>query len=169
MRATAQVVQFLAIPVATQANPLNSGGVVDLDSDYRGGDLRWSWSGVLASRPAEFTLGTNFDVQQQLRLGYENFVGTTLGVKGRLRRNEDNRVENFDQFAQLWWQFTDRWSMLAGLRHSDVEFDSVDHYIVGTNPNDSGSTQFSDFTPVAGLMFRAHPGVARLRLHWQGL
>jgi iron complex outermembrane receptor protein len=150
-----QVVQFLAIPVATQANPLNSGGVVDLDGDYRGGDLRWSWQGELASRPAELTVGANVDVQQQQRLGYENFVGTTLGVKGRLRRDEDNRVENFDQFAQLWWQFTDRWSMLAGLRHSEVQFDSKDHYVVGTNPDDSGSTQYSDFTPVAGLMF--HP------------
>lgn len=150
-----QVVQILAIPVATQANPLNSGGVVDLNGDYRGGDLRWSWQGALLSRPAELTVGANADVQQQHRMGFENFVGTTLGVKGRVRRDEDNRVENVDEFAQLWWQFTDRWSMLAGLRHSEVKFDSVDHYVVGTNPNDSGSTQYSDFTPVAGIMF--HP------------
>jgi iron complex outermembrane recepter protein len=149
-----QVVQFLSIPVATQANPLNSGGVVDLNSDYTGGDLRWSWQGALGSRPLELTVGTNFDVQKQDRLGFENFVGTTLGVKGRLRRDEDNRVENFDQFAQLWWQFADRWSVLAGLRHSDVQFDSEDHYVVGTNPDDSGSTSYSDLTPVAGLMFR---------------
>jgi iron complex outermembrane recepter protein len=157
-----QVVQFLAIPVATQANPLNSGGVVDLDSDYRGADLRWSWQGMLASRPAELTVGANMDVQQQQRLGFENFVGTTLGVKGRLRRDEDNRVENFDQFAQLWWQFAQRWSLMAGLRHSEVQFDSEDHYVVGTNPDDSGSTQYSDFTPVVGLMFRP---VEALRLY----
>jgi iron complex outermembrane receptor protein len=157
-----EVVQFLAIPVATQANPLNSGGVVDLNNDYRGADLRWSWQGRIASRPAEFTIGANGDVQLQHRLGYENFVGSTLGVKGRLRRDEDNRVENFDEFAQLWWQFADRWSVLAGLRHSVVQFDSEDHYIVGTNPNDSGSTSYSDFTPVAGIMFHAN---APLRLY----
>ena len=157
-----EVVQFLAIPVATQANPLNSGGVVDLNGDYRGGDLRWSWQGMIASRPAEFTIGANADLQQQHRLGYENFVGTTLGVKGRLRRDEDNRVENVDEFAQLWWQFADRWSVLAGLRHSEVQFDSKDHYIVGTNPDDSGSTSYSDFTPVAGIMFHAN---APLRIY----
>ncbi|MEO8307225.1 MAG: TonB-dependent receptor [Pseudomonadota bacterium] len=157
-----EVVQFLAIPVATQANPLNSGGVVDLNGNYHGGDLRWSWLGTIASRPAEFTIGANTDIQQQDRLGFENFVGTTLGVKGRLRRDEDNRVDNVDEFAQLWWQFADRWSVLAGLRHSEVQFESVDHYIVGTNPDDSGSTHYSDFTPVAGIMFHAN---APLRIY----
>jgi iron complex outermembrane recepter protein len=156
------VVQFLAIPVATQANPLNSGGVVDLSGDYYGGDVRWSWQGLLAARPIELTVGANTDLQQQHRLGYENFVGTTLGVQGRLRRDEDNQVQNVDEFAQVWWQFADRWSVLAGLRHSEVQFDSVDHYIVGSNPNDSGSTQYSNSTPVAGIMF--HPNLP-LRLY----
>jgi iron complex outermembrane receptor protein len=149
-----QIVQYLAIPIATQANPLHSGGVVDLDSDYRGADLRWSWQGELAARPVELTVGTNYDLQQQQRLGYNNFVGTTVGVRGTLRRDESNRVENLDQFAQAWWHFAPRWSLLAGLRHSTVEFKSVDHYIVGTNGNDSGRKQYSDTTPVAGLMFR---------------
>ncbi len=64
---------------------------MDLDSDYYGADLRWSLAGRAGVRlPAEFTVGTNFDRQQQLRRGYENFVGTTLGVKGALRRDETN-------------------------------------------------------------------------------
>jgi iron complex outermembrane recepter protein len=158
-----QIVQYLAIPIATQANALHSGGVVDLDSDYHGADLRWSWQGELAARPMEVTVGTNYDLQQQLRQGYTNFVGTTVGVRGTLRRNENDNAENFDQFAQIWWQFAPRWSLLAGMRHSTVDFESVDHYIVGTNPNDSGHKQYSDTTPVAGLMF--HP-TEPLRLYF---
>ena len=88
-----KVVQYLAIPALTQRNPsqastaLHSGGVVDLDTDYSGGDLRWSWLGTLAGRPIEVTIGGNSDLQDQLRLGYENFLGTpsapaSLGVKG---------------------------------------------------------------------------------------
>ncbi len=148
-----KVVQFLAIPIATQSNPTHAGGVVDLDSDYYGADGRWSWSGVLAGRPLEFTAGANFDRQTQLRRGFENFVGTVVGVRGNLRRDETNRVQNVDEFAQAWWQFAPRWSVLAGVRHSRVEFESTDRYIRPSNPNDSGSVTHSDTTPVAGLMF----------------
>jgi iron complex outermembrane recepter protein len=153
-----EVVQYLAIPQATQTSATHSGGVVDLDSDYRGGDLRWSWEGSLGGRALEFTLGGNFDVQQQLRRGYNNFVGTSLGVRGALRRDETNRIEALDEFAQAWWQLSDRWSVLAGLRHSEVRFRSTDRYIVaGTpgNPDDSGARRYGDTTAVGGLMLRA--------------
>src|SRR5690606_33373003 len=92
-----KVVQYLSIPAMTQRNPgvassaLHSGGVVDLDTDYRGADLRWSWQGALMDRPLEVTLGGNYDLQDQLRRGHENFLGdpaspTQLGVRGNLRR-----------------------------------------------------------------------------------
>jgi iron complex outermembrane recepter protein len=168
-----QVVQFLAIPALTQRNTnvassqLNSGGVVDLDTDYRGADLRWSWEGELASRPLEVTLGGNYDLQQQLRRGYENFTGpstapTALGIRGLLRRDETNRIENFDEFVQANWQFADRWSVLAGLRHSEVKFKSTDRYIAGLNGNDGGAKSYGDTTVVGGLMFRP---VDSLRLY----
>jgi iron complex outermembrane recepter protein len=161
-----KITQFLSVPVATQTPLKHSGGVVDLNNDYRGADLRWSFQGEMAGRPLELTVGTNADEQKQLRRGFENFIGSTHGVRGALRRNEDNRVASFDQFAQAWWQFAPQWSVLAGLRHSEVSFRSQDHYIVGTgataNPNDSGRKTYTDTTPVAGLMF--HP-IEVLRLY----
>jgi iron complex outermembrane receptor protein len=161
-----EVVQYLSIPTLTQRNPavassqLHSGGVVDLGGDYSGGDARWSWASSLGGRPFEVTLGANYDQQKQLRRGYENFLGspsapTAVGVRGNLRRDEDNRVDNFDQFLQAWWQFADRWSVLAGARHSEVNFESVDHYITGANPDDSGRKRYADTTTVGGLMFHA--------------
>jgi iron complex outermembrane receptor protein len=116
----------------------------------------------LAGRPLEFTVGGNYDLQEQLRRGYENYVGTTLGVRGALRRDETNRVTNFDQFAQGWWRLAERWSVLAGLRHSKVKFRSVDRFIAGINPDDSGSKNYGDTTVVGGLMFRP---VESLRLY----
>ncbi|MET1163000.1 MAG: TonB-dependent receptor, partial [Pseudoxanthomonas sp.] len=83
----------------------------------------------------------------------ENFIGTTLGVKGALRRDESNRVRNMDQFAQAWWRFAPRWSLLAGARHSEVEFTARDRYVTASNPDDSGNVRYRDTTPVAGLMF----------------
>ena len=147
--------QFLSIPAVAQANPLNSGGVIDLDNDYGGLDARWSWQGEVAARPFEATIGMNADRQRQHRQGYENFVGSTLGVKGAQRRDERNQVENFDQFAQAWWKFSDRWALLAGVRHSEVRFRSDDDYLTANNPDDSGRVNFSQTTPVAGLVFSA--------------
>ena len=149
------VTQYLAIPVATQGNPLHSGGVVDLDGNYGGTDMRWTWKGALADRPFEIAAGINYDEQDQNRKGYENFVGDTLGVRGALRRNEDDTVHDFDQYAQATWQFADAWSLTGGVRHSEVKFDSKDHYVTATNPNDSGNVAYSATTPVAGIMWRA--------------
>jgi iron complex outermembrane receptor protein len=147
------VEQFLSLPAVAQANPLNSGGLIDLDNDYGGLDARWSWQGEIAARPFEVTVGANADRQRQHRQGYENFVGSTLGVRGAQRRDERNQVENFDQFAQAWWKFSDRWALLAGLRHSEVRFRSDDDYVTANNPDDSGRVAYSQTTPVAGLVF----------------
>lgn len=149
------VEQFLSLPAAAQGNPLNSGGVIDLDNDYGGADARWTWQGELAMRPFELTLGANADRQRQHRQGYENFIGSTLGVRGAQRRDERNRVRNSDQFAQAWWKFSDRWALLAGVRRSEVEFESDDRYITDSNPDDSGRVSYSQTTPVAGLVFSA--------------
>ncbi|MDQ2639486.1 MAG: TonB-dependent receptor [Pseudomonadota bacterium] len=164
-----EVRQFLSIPPGTQrATQTHSGGVVDLDGSYEGADLRWSYVGALAGRLLEFTVGTNLDRQNQLRRGYENFLGpvdntcsgaTTCGVLGALRRDETNRIRNFDQFAQGYLQLTDRWSALAGMRHSEVRFRNNDRYVNGTNLDDSGTGKYSNTTFVGGVMFHARPSL----------
>jgi iron complex outermembrane receptor protein len=53
------------------------------------------------------------------------------------------------------WDFASLWSAMVGVRHSDVKFDSEDHYIVGaSNPDDSGRVTYGATSPVAGLVFK---------------
>jgi iron complex outermembrane receptor protein len=148
------ILQFQSIPPATQKNPLQSGGVVAPDTSYGGLDLRWMRSGQLAGRQYELVLGASGDYQRQHRLGYENFIGDELGVQGQLRRNEDDNVDNVAEYAQWYWHFADRWSLLLGLRHDEVRFSEHDFYITALNPDDSGDVRYSATTPVAGLQFR---------------
>ena len=147
------VEQFLALPVGAQANPLNSGGNIDLDNRYAGGDARWNWEGTLAGREFQLTAGLSADRQRQHRTGYENFIGDTLGVRGALRRDERNRVEGRDYYAQAWWRFAENWALLAGVRRSDLEFRSTDHYVTERNPDDSGRVTYAETTPVLGLTY----------------
>jgi iron complex outermembrane receptor protein len=153
------VEQYLAIPASAQENPKHSGGVVDLDSDYGGADARWTWRGELAGRAFEIAAGVSWDRQQQRRRGYENFVDDLLGVRGALRRDEDDIVRDFDQYAQATWHVTERWILTAGLRHSEVAFDADDHYIRSGNPDDSGGVDYAATTPVAGLLWKVATGV----------
>ena len=145
--------QFQSIPVATQGNPLHPGGVISLGRDYQGLDVRWTLKTQWLDAPLTLVSGLNYDALTEQRQGYQNFIGTTLGVRGALRRNETNDVSNGDGYVQASWQPSPRWSLNAGLRHSSVRFSSADAYIVGTNPDDSGGVKYSANLPVLGVVF----------------
>jgi iron complex outermembrane receptor protein len=147
--------QFQAIPVATQTPPTHPGGVIDLARDYHGLDAQWVAKTQLMGTPFTVTAGLSADQLKEHRRGLQNFVGTTLGVPGALRRDEDNKVRSFDQYLQAQWS-RERFSLTAGVRHSRVTFDSRDNYIVTGNGDDSGSARYSAVTPVLGAVFHAN-------------
>ena len=143
--------QFQALPVAAQSNALHPGGVIHLARSFDGADLRWRWHGATASLIA----GVAADRLREQRRGYQNFIGTTLGVQGALRRDETNRVSNADPYAQAEWQPGAGWRLTAGVRRSRVSFRSDDAYVTGTNPDDSGSVRFAATLPVVGASWAA--------------
>lgn len=173
--------QFQSVSVNGQRNDLSGGGVATIDRDFGGIDLRWAHKGLLADMPYNFTVGTNYDRMKDDRKGYENFVanaalgsvpfGTdcgsivggqavTCGVKGNLRRNETNKVHNFDQYLQAAIDLTPRWNLSAGVRHSKVKFENDDKFLLDSgyqnaNPDDSGKVTFRETTPVIGAIFKA--------------
>lgn len=150
--------QFQSIPLSVQALASSPGGLIDLVRDYYGLDLRWTRRATLAGQPLRFTGGLNYENVDEQRRGYQNFLGpsgspTVVGVFGALRRDEDNRAFNFDQYLQAEWQPTTKWLLLAGVRHTSVKVSSYDKYL--TNGNDSGSTSYSATNPVAGVTYKA--------------
>ncbi|HEY1890836.1 MAG TPA: TonB-dependent receptor [Steroidobacteraceae bacterium] len=151
------VLQYLSIPASAQKAPRSSGGVISLDRDFGGGDTRWTWQGPLAGRPLSWVAGASYDTQNELRRGYNNFSGSTLGTEGLLRRDENDIARDIDEYTQATWDFAPLWTLTAGLRHSEVHFISVDHYITPTNGNDSGGITYTATSPVAGILFAARP------------
>ncbi len=155
--------QYQAIPPEPQqASPRHPGGVIALGRNYQGIDARWTFKGQLADAPLTIVGGLAYDALDERRQGYQNFIGTTTGVRGELRRNEQNSVIAVDPYLQASWQFAPRWTLDAGVRRSSVRFDSRDQYIVGANPDDSGAAKYSATLPVVSLMFAPN---ADLRLY----
>lgn len=146
--------QMLSIPVMAQTPPTQGGGAIDLDRDYHGLDARWHWRGAAFGRPAALTAGVLGEVSDEHRLGFENFLGQTLGVVGALRRDEQNRVTGRAVYAQAEWEPADRWHLHLGARRSTVRFVSADRFVTATNPDDSGELEFAHTSPVAGVLYR---------------
>ena len=134
-----EVGQFLAVPVAAQRAPGSAGGVIDLHRASHGFEGGWRHDvdrGAVAFGIDAAWLG-------ERRRGYENFVGDSaapsrLGVRGRLRRNERNRLESLDLWLSADYAFAEDWTLSASLRRSRWRIDSRDDYIAPGNGDDSG-------------------------------
>jgi len=133
------VEQYLGFSGAT-----SSGGVVNLDTDYGGGALRY-FRNVSSVR---LSTGVEYETMKQRRKGLVN----NNGVSGALRRDEDDEVSSSGVFAQGEWKFAERWSVHAGVRAGSVRFRATDFFL--SNGNDGGSKTYRGTTPVAGLVFR---------------
>lgn len=151
---TRRVIQYQSIPVGVQGNPSHSGGVIDFERRFRGIGNRWIQSFDLGSSLLTVTTGLDYDYSRDDRQGYENFVGTTLGVKGNLRRDERNEVTSLSPYVQAAWQLG-KLDLQAGLRHSQVEFDVDDRFL--SNGDDSGSVTYRKLTPTLGASYALLP------------
>src|SRR5450755_3675744 len=149
--------QFQAIPQSTELPRLNPGGVIDLDRAYWGIDAHVTDQRSVLEMPLQLVAGVSYDDLEEARLGVLNYVGSELGVAGAVRRNEANRVYDFDQYLQGQWDPTTRWRLIAGVRNSAVDVSSHNHLPGATDP-DSG-VRYSAVNPVGGVTFRATSAV----------
>ena len=150
-------------PSTSQRNPRHAGGVIDFSRDYYGTDLRWTGKDLLPN--TRFTAGFAFDAMDEDRQGYENFDSAgNYGVKGNLRRDENNTLWNLDPYLQASWQFLPTWRLDTGLRYSNVHYQSKDHYFKAAeysadkdNGDDSGKTDYDKLLPSAAFTWEISP------------
>jgi iron complex outermembrane receptor protein len=158
-------IQYQSIPRSTQlSSPKQAGGVIDFDRDFGGASARWIGRFQLAGGKLTTTVGVDYEQSTDNRRGYNSFIGSgtvcgvnlTCGVEGTLRRNEQDRVNSLDQYAQAEWQ-GERWTFSGGVRHSHLDFTVDDRYL--SNGNDGGNVSYDKTTPTVAAMFRLLPTV----------
>ena len=150
-----QVTQYQSIPKSTQDASINhAGGVIDFERDYYGADFRWTGKELLPN--TTLSVGVALDAMDEDRKGFENFNADGMyGVKGKLRRDEDNTLWNIDPYLQASWQFLPTWRLDTGVRYSNVHYKSKDNYL--SNGDDSGKTDYSKVLPSAALSWQILP------------
>jgi len=153
-----QVTQYQSIPKSTQdANVNHAGGVIDFERNYYGADFRWTGKELLPNTTV--SVGVALDAMDEDRKGFENFNlvngQPSYGVKGNLRRDEDNKLWNIDPYLQASWQFLPTWRLDTGVRYSNVHYKSEDNYL--SNGDDSGKTDYNKVLPSATLSWQIIP------------
>ncbi|MFV5550470.1 TonB-dependent receptor [Acinetobacter oleivorans] len=153
-----QVTQYQSIPKSAQDASINhAGGVIDFERDYYGADFRWTGKELLPN--TTLSVGVALDAMDEDRKGFENFNlvngQPSYGVKGNLRRDEDNTLWNIDPYLQASWQFLPTWRLDTGVRYSNVHYKSKDNYL--SNGDDSGKTDYSKVLPSAALSWQILP------------
>lgn len=152
------VVQWQAIPVATQLPASHPGGVIDFARRYHGADarLQWRWHEAGQVR-GELIAGINLERQDEDRRGFENFAGTgatqRLGVTGALRRQERGATRLVEAYAQGEATLAPDWVATLGARGGRLEQAVRDEFLA--NGDASGARRFGYVNPVAALRWRA--------------
>jgi iron complex outermembrane receptor protein len=148
------VIQYQSFSRGFQAPPGHSGGVVDFDRDFYGADINWLAVRQVGGGKLSTTVGIDYGRSTDARQGFENFIGPQFGVKGALRRDETNVLSNVDPYAQTEWE-GGPWVLTAGLRHTSFKVEVDDHFV--GNGDDSGAVDYSQTTPVLGVLYKVSP------------
>ncbi|WP_182286777.1 TonB-dependent receptor family protein [Comamonas testosteroni] len=144
-----EMMQFQSVPPSSKLEDKYKGGVIGLRRDYGGIDARWSGKYELGSGSLSLIAGLAANTVREDRQGYKNFVGSQLGVVGELVRDERNTLTSIDPYLQASWAFAPHWKLDAGLRWSNVQFQSRDHFLA--DKDDSGNAGFHRLLPVVSL------------------
>lgn len=161
-----EVVQYQSISKFFQSLEKHPGGVIDFDRQFYGADLRWTGKDILQN--TKLIAGVAVDAMTEDRKGYLNFVGDVLGIKGELRRDEDNTLWNADPYLQASYNFAPDWTLDAGIRYSNVHFKSEDHYITESNGDNSGKMTYEKLLPSVALSWKIFPELMTYASYAQG-
>jgi len=132
--------------------PTLSQGIVDLQRDFVGGGVSYSYDGFWLDRPNRFVAGADFDDQDDDRRRYDN----QNGIQGPLGFDQNEHVKSYGVFLQNDLSLSQRVQLSFGVRYDEVEFVVTDRWFLNvsaSNPSgdDSGSKKFTNTSPMVGL------------------
>ncbi|MGZ8271998.1 MAG: TonB-dependent receptor family protein, partial [Methylophilus sp.] len=138
---------YLAIGAGAAGGRLSA-----IDREFGGVDAKWTYKDEVAGKPFSIVAGLNYDNMQDDRTQFPTLNGIKTGTTNR---DETQTVHNFDQYLQGSFEPSDRWLLIAGLRHTKIKFKIDDNLPA----NNSGSLDYTNTSPVLGATFKLLPTV----------
>ena len=146
-------------------NPL-AFGIVDVDRDISGGNLRGTLPFSTFGADNRLTLGTELQFQNDWRRNFTNCNDVpppttptatcpTPGVeRGSITLNQREIVSSVGSYLRDEIDLGETYSLTASARADAVRFRVKDKLITATNPDDSGERRLGAVSPMLGLLAR---------------
>ena len=152
-----KIITYYGTRKVVQLQSFNPIGVVDLDRQFGGLNLRYSHITEVVGQALKITGGLDYDKSSETRKAFDNNSGVVGTV---LKRNEDDAVYNLDPYVQANLQLGNSFEVTGGLRHNNINFDIKDHLnAAGTTNYNTGKVSYSKTTPSVGAIFHATPTI----------
>ena len=149
-------------------NPLTF-AIVDVGRATSGGNLRATIPFSLLGTVQRLTVGTELQLQNDLRLNYTNcndiprptvptLTCPDTGVeRGGVTLNQREIISSIGSFIRDELQLGERYTLTGSARADAVRFQVKDRLINATNPDDSGRRLLDAVSPMLGLLARLSP------------
>lgn len=124
--------------------PFSDGGIVEFDRQAYGFGALYQLGEILPEN-LELAIGLDFDRQEDDRRRFDNEDGTY----GDLAFEQRERVTSEAIYLQAQYAIDDIWSLSAGARYDEIEFDVRDEFLA--DGVDSGERDFDQFSPSLGV------------------
>ena len=151
-----KVITYYGTRKVQQLQTFQNLGVVDLDRDFGGINLRYNYSTDIMGQKLKVTGGLDYDKSSENRTAFNNNNGTPTTSA---LRNEDDAVYNLDPYVQANLQLGKDWEVTGGIRHNNVNFNIQDNLTPSGANSNTGSVSYSKTTPSLGVVFHATPTI----------
>lgn len=152
----------------TLDNPLPF-AIVAVDRKSYGGSLRGGMQTTFSGLQFRMTAGLDAQTQNDDRFNYENCSDvlpttpvttrcpTSGKERGAIRLSQREEIQGEGAYVRYELEVPRRLLGSASLRYDRVRFRLADHFISGTNGDDSGDRGMNALSPMLGLVWRVKP------------
>ena len=131
--------------------PITGNGFVEFDRFQFGGGAQYSIKSNLFGLANRTTMGVEVDTQEDDRQRYNN----NGGIQGSLTVNQLEQGDSVGVYLRNETALTEKWDLSLGLRYDNVTLELEDFFL--SDGNNSSKLDFEELSPMAGLLWKAHP------------
>jgi iron complex outermembrane recepter protein len=131
--------------------PITGSGFVEFERFQFGGGAQYSIESNLFGFGNRTIIGLEVDTQEDDRQRYNN----NAGAQGAMTVNQLEQGDSVGIYLRNETALAEKWDLSLGLRYDNVSLELEDFFL--SDGNNSSELNFEELSPMAGLLWKAHP------------